>query len=278
MVCCCRRSPFRRRRSACRRQGLAESRNRCATSCCAARRRSTCRDIPPSRYHAARRSIACPSARRSLARSATRRHSCVSQPRSSPTSGPVCPVEAAARPAAQPVVRRAAARPECPAAAHRSRRVHLPCAAASRAAEDARTCALLLQRICRLMLSRIFHGWERRLASTTKDRVVRPFEWGEEWIDGPLALHAWVDAIMRDTPAFFDTPPTSDYEFDAARGELRFPSALTTPHPENNTVLARWFPASAASQIRRGEPGDKEPAILVLPQWNSDAEGHIGLS
>jgi hypothetical protein len=128
------------------------------------------------------------------------------------------------------------------------------------------------------MLSRIFHGWERRLASTTKDRVVRPFEWGEEWIDGPLALHAWVDAIMRDTPAFFDTPPTSDYEFDAARGELRFPSALTTPHPENNTVLARWFPASAASQIRRGEPGDKGPAIIVLPQWNSDADGHIGLS
>jgi hypothetical protein len=73
---------------------------------------------------------------------------------------------------------------------------------------------------------------------------------------------------MRDTSAFFDTPPTSDYEFDAPAGELRFPSALTTPHPENNIVLARWFPASAAE--RR--------AVVVLPQWNSDAQGHIGLS
>ena len=131
------------------------------------------------------------------------------------------------------------------------------------------------------MISRIFHGWERRLASVTKDRVVRPFEWGEEWISlaappappglpaSPAlpALHAWVDAIMRDTPAFFATPPTNDYDFDAVRGELRFPSVLTTPHPTNNTVLARFFRAS-----------DAKRAVVVLPQWNSDAEGHIGLS
>ena len=131
------------------------------------------------------------------------------------------------------------------------------------------------------MISSFFHGWERRLASVTKDRVVRPFERGEEWIDlagpkGPAlpaspaspALQGWIDAAMRDTSAFFDTPPTSDYDFDAPAGELRFPSALTTPHPENNIVLARWFPASAAE--RR--------AVVVLPQWNSDAQGHIGLS
>jgi len=77
---------------------------------------------------------------------------------------------------------------------------------------------------------------------------------------------------MRDTSAFFATPPTTDYDFDAASGELRFPSALTTPHPENNTVLARWFPASASLQPRNA------PAVVVLPQWNSDADGHIGLS
>jgi hypothetical protein len=126
------------------------------------------------------------------------------------------------------------------------------------------------------MLGRFFHGWERRLASVTKDRVVRPFDWGEEWIDvpGPKGpgllvpeLRHWVDGIMRDTPAFFDTPPIDDYDFDAGKGELRFPSALTTPHPTNNTVFARWFPAQ-----------DAKRAVVVLPQWNSDAEGHIGLS
>jgi hypothetical protein len=135
------------------------------------------------------------------------------------------------------------------------------------------------------MLSRFFHGWERRLASGTKNRVVRPFEWGTEWLPSG-EIHAWIDEVMRDTPAFFDTPPTSDYDFDAARGELRFPSALTTPHAENNTVMARWFPACATlprretplASLRRGKPAERGPAVVVLPQWNSGAEGHIGLS
>jgi pimeloyl-ACP methyl ester carboxylesterase len=76
-----------------------------------------------------------------------------------------------------------------------------------------------------------------------------------------------VDDVMRDTTAFFDAPPTSDYTFDARKGELRFPSALTTPHPQNNTVFARWFASKEAAR-----------AVVVLPQWNSDAEGHVGLS
>jgi hypothetical protein len=79
---------------------------------------------------------------------------------------------------------------------------------------------------------------------------------------------------MGDTDAFFDTPPTNEYEFDARGGELRFPSALTTPHPENNTVTARWFPAR---EPRRHETNGGR-AVVVLPQWNSDADGHIGLS
>ena len=65
------------------------------------------------------------------------------------------------------------------------------------------------------MLAPFFHAWERRLASVTKDRVVRPFEWGEEWMEigglgparpagtGEAAVRAWVEAVMKDTPAFF---------------------------------------------------------------------------
>ena len=143
------------------------------------------------------------------------------------------------------------------------------------------------------MLSRFFHGWERRLASVTKDRAVRPFDLGLDWIQADLAgstgpalhevdltglkgpaLHRWIDGVMRDTPAFFDTPPTTDYQFDARTGELRFPSALTTPRPENNTDLARWFPAAEP----RGSEATAGRAVVVLPQWNSDAQGHIGLS
>ena len=36
------------------------------------------------------------------------------------------------------------------------------------------------------MIARGFHLWERRLASVDTNRVVRPFEWGLEWLD----LHA----------------------------------------------------------------------------------------
>jgi dienelactone hydrolase len=136
------------------------------------------------------------------------------------------------------------------------------------------------------MIAKFFHAWESRLASTsTTQRVIRPFEWGLEWLPQNghppgTAPHAivgeWVDEVMRDTDAFFTPPPTRDYEFidaDArarARGEagtLRFPSALATPHAANNVVHGRLFTAV-----------DKRRAVVVLPQWNSDAEGHIGLS
>ena len=49
-------------------------------------------------------------------------------------------------------------------------------------------------------------------------------------------------------------------------GTLTFPSALDTPHRENNIVCGRLFAAS-----------DKQRAVVVMPQWNSDAGGHIGL-
>jgi len=125
------------------------------------------------------------------------------------------------------------------------------------------------------VLSRFFHDWERRLASATKDRVVRPFEWGSEWISNG-SLHGWVDEVMRDTGAFFAAPPAGDYDFNGSTGELRFPSALSTPHVANNTVRARWFAAPDEPAIRKS--GTRGRAVVVLPQWNSDAEGHVGLS
>ena len=127
------------------------------------------------------------------------------------------------------------------------------------------------------MITRLFHAWEHRLASTTTDRVVRPFEWGADWLPEThsnghapgVHVERWIDDVMHDTGAFFTPPPTSDFALES--GTLRFPSALATPHAENNTVAARWFPAAPD----RGEP---RRAVLVLPQWNSDANGHIGLA
>src|SRR4030095_10220680 len=132
------------------------------------------------------------------------------------------------------------------------------------------------------MIARFFHAWERHLASVSKDRVVRPFEWGLDWIDGtghsPNAspesvLLDWAAAALSNSQKFFDLPETSNYSFKQFQGEaggaLSFPSALTTPHAENNLVTACYFPSTAATTARR--------AVLVLPQWNADATGHVGL-
>lgn len=144
-----------------------------------------------------------------------------------------------------------------------------------------------------VMLERLFHRWEERLASSTTDRVARRFDWGLDWLppesrDGARpaeAVEGWVNDVMSDSAAFFAAAPTRDYTFAEApvarrrRGEagtLRFPSALCTPHPENNTVVARWFPAPG-----EGPPGPSRHrgrAVVVLPQWNADAEGHVGLA
>lgn len=141
------------------------------------------------------------------------------------------------------------------------------------------------------MLQVLFHAWERRLADVSKDRVVRPFEWGLDWIpaNGTAAgaqtlpqgqtrpagiLTDWVSHVMADTDAFFTPPPTTDYTLHAAGSEgdrlLAFPSALETPHRENNTVYARLFVPKRGAR-------DKRAAVLVLPQWNSDPGGHVGL-
>ncbi len=117
-------------------------------------------------------------------------------------------------------------------------------------------------------LQAFFHAWERRLASVTKDRVVRPFEWGLDWIGEhgngngrPPAdvIGEWVAAAMADTSQFFSVEPTAQYELGPAlNGErlLTFPSALTTPHPSNNTVSCRYFPA-------RGRPPFRAPAATL---------------
>ncbi len=125
------------------------------------------------------------------------------------------------------------------------------------------------------MISRVFHNWERRLAAAAENRVVRPFEWGLEWLDaveqaeGDPAerLLEWSSHRVRNSDAFFSLEPCDEYTLEG--DHLTFPSAVTTPHQENNTVHGRYFPAPSERGRRR--------AVVVLPQWNADREGHVGL-
>ena len=143
------------------------------------------------------------------------------------------------------------------------------------------------------MIQRLFHDWEHRLASVSKDRIERPFEWGLDWLpdeavagDSPHDRVArYVRSVMADTQAFFTPAGTPSFSLDDSpagnqtpgqAGTLRFQSALRTPHDVNDTVVARWFPSAAARASKaRGQRG---PAVIVMPQWNADAGGHIGLA
>ena len=145
------------------------------------------------------------------------------------------------------------------------------------------------------MIADYFHRWEQELAAVSRaDRKVRGFEWGLDWIEdrepgtgsrepeGGNRVAEWVDRVMQDTDAFY-TPEPARYTFTKApdsirvRGEegvLTYTTGLTTPHPENNTVVCRYF---LPDPIRKPKPGAARRAVVVLAQWNSDPNGHIGL-
>jgi dienelactone hydrolase len=155
------------------------------------------------------------------------------------------------------------------------------------------------------VIRKYFHRWEQELAAISQhERTVRPFEWGEDWIDfrdpglgtrdpqessagsqipdPGSRISAWVERVMADSDAFY-TPEPTRYTFTKApdtirasgeEGVVTFTTGLNTPHEENNIVVARYFPAKP---LRKPKPGSARRAVVVLAQWNSDADGHIGL-
>jgi len=128
--------------------------------------------------------------------------------------------------------------------------------------------------------ARWIDNWERKLATRDTNRVVRPFEWGLDWL-GRLAfpvlsdhengrareaLDRFAGEALSDSDRFFSYRAPADYRL--REGHLTFTSPVETPYPENNTVHAQWFPAER----------DRGRAVLVLPQWNAGVDGHVGLA
>lgn len=124
------------------------------------------------------------------------------------------------------------------------------------------------------MIARTFHAWERRLASVDQNRLVRPFEWGLDWLgldpspDPAGAIAAYSAGVMAATDEFYRVPRIDAFTLD--RGRLEFESAFRSPHAENNRVVLRVFPA-------RDRGNAPKRAVIVLPQWNADEGGHVGL-
>jgi hypothetical protein len=109
---------------------------------------------------------------------------------------------------------------------------------------------------------RLFHGRDNNRRSL-------PFEWGLEHLglqpngNFETPLRDFVSRALLDSSSFYKYEPTKQYDFDG--DILKFPSAIETPYPENNTVWGRFFDAGT------------NLAMVVLPQWNCKWDSQLTL-
>jgi dienelactone hydrolase len=126
-------------------------------------------------------------------------------------------------------------------------------------------------------------AWEMDLATRSTDRVVRPFDWGLDWAgawpvhsaepDPELRIRELNRLAMERSGEFFGYQGPRDFRLESGNFKqswLKFTSAVKTPYRENNTVHARYFPASA--RLKRGPK-----AVVVLPHWNASPQQHVAL-
>ncbi len=131
------------------------------------------------------------------------------------------------------------------------------------------------------MLGNIIRAQERRRATRDTNRVVLPFEWGAEFVsrdangrDPREAVFAAARRAVAHSEEFYALGTVEDYRLDGDL--LTWTSAVQSPTPENNTARARFFPAQPPRGAR-GKNGAPRRAVVVLPQWNADAESHVAL-
>ncbi len=121
------------------------------------------------------------------------------------------------------------------------------------------------------MLSSLFYLWEYSLSKRDSNRKVRPFDWGLEFVsnnispeDPRIYLLEYAREALAHSDVYHSFIPATDYHLD--NKHLTFTTPLPTIYPKNNRVHAWYFPSASGKR-----------AVLVLPQWNSDAKGHISL-
>jgi hypothetical protein len=122
------------------------------------------------------------------------------------------------------------------------------------------------------MLKRYMHKRERYFAMLGDDRVVRPFEWGTEFItedadgsDPHELFREFSRRTIENSDDFFFPPAVKDFELNS--DVLTWTSGVGTPSRENNTAYSRYFPHET----------NRKAAVLVLPHWNAKAGTYFDL-
>lgn len=118
------------------------------------------------------------------------------------------------------------------------------------------------------------HGREQAHHERDNNRLVRPFEWGLEFItdhvngnDPRLVLRTHTRQAMAHSEEFYALPEIADFQLHDNR--LTWTSAIQTPSAENNGACARYFPVKPKRARRT------RTAVVVLPQWNAPPESHV---
>ena len=118
------------------------------------------------------------------------------------------------------------------------------------------------------------HQRERWYHQRDNNRLVRPFEWGLNYIvdhvngDDPRELFRKHTAqVMPASEDFYALPPITDYCLEG--DQLTWTSAVQTPSIENNTAHGRYFP------VKTKDGKKPRKAVVVLPQWNAQPESHV---
>src|SRR6266481_8535142 len=98
------------------------------------------------------------------------------------------------------------------------------------------------------LYARYMDKWERKLATRDTNRVVRPFEWGTDWLNrigfptipadvngnAAACLSQFVAEALADSDRFYAYEPVRDYRLDGDR--LTFTSPVHSGSAKNDTV------------------------------------------
>src|SRR5687768_16898350 len=121
------------------------------------------------------------------------------------------------------------------------------------------------------MLTHLFRKWEIHLSRRDVNRRIRPFEWGTEFVQGGISIQDPKEHLLEfsrravaRSDEYHSYEPVKDFRLEGQH--LTFTSPLVTKYAKNNTVHGWYFPKKPSSR-----------AVLVLPQWNSNAQGHMSL-
>ena len=118
------------------------------------------------------------------------------------------------------------------------------------------------------------HRRERSFYERDSNRLVRPFEWGLEYVvdhvngDDPRhILSRHTEMALSDSDEFYALSELRDFSLNG--DQLTWTSGVHTSAPENNLAHARFF------QARPGHGKRPRKAVVVVPQWNAQPESHV---